>query len=375
MLGAQKTVSHALGFQCRMVQRDSTVLTSTRPISDELRGQPTSRDRDRASFLRCCIDAATWLYTFGGYALAIYLVTRPGWGLPLVGVLLMTHTMILSALLTHECMHGTMGRSPALNAFLGRATTLISGACYVPYTLLRRQHLNHHGNRVGYDGFSVARWVGSLPPPLRAVIIALEWCYFPVLSYIARVRSLVVPFLEERHRRLRKRIALVFLLRAGFYLVLFYISPWSWVGLFASHLAMLTILRIYDCFHHTFDITSLGTSVQRLDGDHEQRNTYSSLISSKHAWLNAIFLNYGYHNAHHAYPRAHWTELSKIDLELYPTSRVHCLHFGDLLHGYHRYRTTRIVKGLGRPKVVDGRLALDGYFGIIMNISFIVYDV
>lgn len=149
MLGAQKTVSHALGFQCRMVQRDSTVLTSTRPISDELRGQPTSRDRDRASFLRCCIDAATWLYTFGGYALAIYLVTRPGWGLPLVGVLLMTHTMILSALLTHECMHGTMGRSPALNAFLGRATTLISGACYVPYTLLRRQHLNHHGNRVG----------------------------------------------------------------------------------------------------------------------------------------------------------------------------------------------------------------------------------
>lgn len=334
-----------------------------------------SHHRRYVRLLRHLVDSVTWLYTFGGYLMSLYLVTRRGWLLPLAGVPLMAHTMILSALLTHECMHGTMCRRLALNVHLGRASTLISGACYVPYALLRRQHLDHHRNRVGYDGFSITRWVASLPPVLRRTITALEWGYIPVLSYITRFRSLAMPFFQAQHRALRKQIAIVLLLRGACYLMLLSISPWSWLWIFCAHWVMLTILRIYDCFHHTFDVIALGTPMPRLERDYEQRNTYSSLISRKHAWLNCIFLNYGFHNAHHACPHVHWTGLARIDAALYPASHAHCIHLRALLHGYHRHRVARILNGLGRPEVIDGRLVMDSYYGIVMNISFIVYDV
>ncbi|CAN7562096.1 fatty acid desaturase [Trinickia sp. LjRoot230] len=324
---------------------------------------------------RRLVDLATVTYTFGGYAFALYLVTRHGWLVPSAGALLMVHTMILSALLTHECMHETMAKSAALNAWLGKAMTLVSGACYVPYALLKKQHLDHHRNRVGYDGFSLTRWVAQLPAPLRQLTIGLEYMYFPVLSIAARIRSLAVPLIEPRHRRLKARIGTVLILRASGYGILFWVSPWSWLWIFSAYLGMLTILRIYDCFHHTFDVIALGAPMPQLDREYEQRNTYSSLLSAKRPWLNGIFLNYGYHNAHHARPRAHWSELPRIDEALYPATRAHCIYFNELLRWYHRHRTARVVNGLGRPEVSGGRLLMDHYYGIIMNISFIVYDV
>ncbi|WP_241294725.1 fatty acid desaturase family protein [Burkholderia stabilis] len=358
-----------------MIRSNPGVSASSQTTHAIARWDADSRYRHQSRLLRHLVDLVTWLYTFGGYLLSLYLVTRPGWMLPLAGVPLMAHTMILSALLTHECMHGTMSKRPALNAHLGRASTLISGACYVPYALLRRQHLDHHRNRVGYDGFSITRWVASLPPALRRVVMALEWCYVPVLSYVARFRSLAMPFLQAQHRPLRTRIAIVLLLRGACYLALLSISPWSWLWIFCAHGAMLTILRIYDCFHHTFEVIALGTPMPRLERDYEQRNTYSSLISREHMWLNRIFLNYGFHNAHHAFPNAHWTDLARIDAALYPASRAHCIHRRELLRGYHRHRVARILEGLGRPEVIDGKLVMDRYYGIVMNISFIVYDV
>lgn len=321
------------------------------------------------------LNLMCFLYAFGGYALSVYLVTRHGWVLPLAGTLLMTHTAVVNALLTHECMHETMSKRAAVNAWLGRATTLVSGACYVPFGLLKRQHLDHHRNRVGYDGFSLTRWVAGLPAPLRAAILGLEYAYIPVLSIIARIRSATIPFIESRHRKLRMRILTVFMLRTSGYLLLLWISPWSWIWIGVSYLGMLTILRIYDCFHHTFDVIPLGSVMPQLDRAYEQHNTYSSILGNGHPWLNAAFLNYGYHNAHHARPRAHWTALPRIDTELYAGSRAHRIQGAQLFKWYHRHRGMRIIKGLGRPEVRDGRLAMDRYYGIIMNISFIVYDV
>lgn len=83
-------------------------------------------------------------------------------------------------------------------------------------------------------------------------------------------------------------------LRGACYLALLSISPWSLLWIFCAHGMMLTILRIYDCFHHTFEIIALGTPMPRLERDYEQRNTYSSVISREHAWLNRIFSTTGF---------------------------------------------------------------------------------
>ena len=295
--------------------------------------------------------------------------------MPMIGALLLAHTTIFSALLTHECIHQTMFKNPRLSTSVGNFMTVLSGACFVSYDRLKQQHFDHHRNRVGYDGFSITRWVLSLPAGARRTVIALEYCYIPILSVIGRWRALVLPFFLPKHKELRPRITFVFVARVSFYSLVFVANPWSLTWIFASWIAMLNILRVFDCFHHTFDIIPLGAPMPRLGRDYEQANTYSSLISRKWPWLNWLFLNYGYHNAHHAKPSSHWLELPSIDRMLYPVSETHCIRCPDLVTWYHRNRIRRIYNGLGRPRISDGKLMIGEFWGVIMNISFIVYDV
>ena len=117
--------------------------------------------------------------------------------------------------------------------------------------------------------------------------------------------------------------------------------------------------------------------IKRNDVVYELKNTFSSLVSRQHSWMNWVFLNYGYHNAHHYYPGAHWLDLPALDALLYPASEAHCFLLPQVLRTYHRHRITRITKGLGTPTYnpKTGRLSTEGYYGIIMNISFLTYDV
>ncbi|MEH2390178.1 MAG: fatty acid desaturase [Nostoc sp.] len=315
------------------------------------------------------------VYTIFGYFLGLYLILLNQAEKNLLGMILITHTSIWSALLTHEFIHETIFEKRSMNRLFGSLMTLISGACYVSFKLLKQQHIKHHCNKVGYDGFSITSWVLSLPASIRAVLITLEFFYIPVLSFISRWRTLLVPLLRPDYKYMRLRIVIVFLIRVTFFSILYLINPWSILYVFLAHIAMLNILRVYDCYHHTFDIIPLGSPVPRLTNDYEQENTFSSLINRKYYWTNWIFLNYGYHNAHHYKPNVPWHELPNLDKAMYPSSEVHCILFPDLIIYYHRNRINRIYKGLGSPTVKEGKLQINKFWGIIMNISFIVYDV
>ena len=109
---------------------------------------------------------------------------------------------------------------------------------------------------------------------------------------------------------------------------------------------------------------------------YEEENTYSNLLSVKYPFLNALVsLNFGYHNAHHLRPSAHWLNLPKIDEVMYPNSDAHVFLLKDILATYHRHRLDRITKGLGAPTIINGELSMKNYYGVIMNISFLAYDV
>ena len=71
----------------------------------------------------------------------------------------------------------------------------------------------------------------------------------------------------------------------------------------------------------------LGTKLKHPGEDYEQENTYSSLFSRVGfgTILNFLFLNYGFHNAHHYLPVAPWYELPAIDAAMFPNSEAHVI--------------------------------------------------
>jgi fatty acid desaturase len=314
------------------------------------------------------------LYVTPGYLAGLAAILQDSASWNLAGVLLLTHCVFLSGLINHELMHHTVFSSRRATELTAAVMSVINGACYVPFHLLRRQHMAHHVDKVGYDGFSISGWVKSRPRPLRAMLIGLESIYFPVLSLIARARLWAYPFIHEKYRHLRKRFVLVFCLRMLFFASLFWLRPLALPLYFVAYLGVITLFRIFDSFHHTFHVVPLGSPPPRLPRSYEQANTFSSLLSRRYPWVNALVLNYGYHNAHHALPAAPWYRLPAIDQAVFRTSEEHCIVARKLLSAYHRHRTRRIYEGLGRPVVRDGRLDLSGYYGIIMNVSFMDYD-
>jgi fatty acid desaturase len=356
------TTSENLKFNTNVCQRKLSVQESIEP--------------EKQNWLknRLILDACVLIYTIGGFFISLYLILVDQVWANLLGMTLMIHTSIWATLLTHEFMHDTIFKKPKINYIFGVLMTIISGGCYFSYKLLKHQHIEHHRNKVGYDRFSVTTWLLSLPAVLKVAFVTLEFCYVPVLSFVSRWRNLLLPMINPQYKNLRLRIIVVFILQSTFFTTIYLIHSWSILYALLAHIVMLNVLRVYDCYHHTFAIIPLGSSIPKLEKDYEQKNTYSSLISRKHYWLNWIFLNYGYHNAHHYKPHAHWYELPRIDADLYQESEIHCILFPDLVLWYHRNRIKRIYNGLGAPNVQEGKLKIDKFWGVIMNISFIVYD-
>ena len=330
--------------------------------------------KQRLVELRPWISALAISYVMIGHlaGVACCLSAHPALHVP--GILLLAHTTVMSGLLNHELMHRAVFRRARTNDWFGAVLSIFNGGCYVQFDLLRRQHMAHHLHKVGYDSFSVTEWVRTLPTLAQAVFVAMEYCYFPVLSLLSRARALLYPFFNTKYASMRLRIALVFCARMAFLCGLYVIQPWSILSFAVAHLVMITMFRLFDCYHHTFDVVPLGSRPPGHPDGYEQERTFSSLLSREHPWFNALFLNYGYHNAHHQLFAAPWYRLPEIDRHMFGGAAPHHILLGEWLRGYHRHRITRIYEGIGRPTARDGRLTTDSFHGIIMNLSFMDYD-
>jgi fatty acid desaturase len=132
------------------------------------------------------------------------------------------------------------------------------------------------------------------------------------------------------------------------------------------------LLRFADCFQHTYDAYPIldETPIPQdklRDRAYEQANTYSDVVAIDAKWLNLIWLNFGFHNAHHERPVAPWYQLPKLHRDLYPDGNAQVVTVGELLRAYHRHRVTRVlaidygeVRAPGTPQRADGFIGAVG---------------
>lgn len=121
-------------------------------------------------------------------------------------------------------------------------------------------------------------------------------------------------------------------------------------------------MRFADAFHHTYEYAIVGQQFPKRDRVYEQEHTFSNFVSVKHPWLNLLFLNFGYHNAHDHNMSVPWHELPELHQKLYSEKGGGLLPLPQLVNNYHRFRLHRLFFGQG-DAIREGGSALDSFTG------------
>ncbi len=309
-------------------------------------------------------------YILVGYGFSVVCVSSQVWAANILGVFLLIHTLMGAAYFTHELVHGVVLRQPRLNAALADVMLFLTGSCYCHFRDLARSHMAHHKNRADFSAFSIADFLMSIPKPLMQSIVVLEWLYFPAIDFILRWFYALAPFFGQARRDERWRNAGLLLLRGSLFIALGWYS-WRAISLyFLAYVCFINILRFMDCFQHTYAVFELGQSLPQYNLEYEETNTYSNLMPGRWRWLNLLFLNFGYHNAHHRLINCPWYLLPQLDAELYKQSDKQHVTLDRLVKNYHRFRVHRLFHGQGTVSGID-ELNLDQFSGGI-GVSFLV---
>jgi fatty acid desaturase len=312
------------------------------------------------------------LYTFLGYIGGIALLTLPHGFLNALGVVLLTHSLIICAYLTHEFMHGTIFRRRRWNVLFGMGMLWMNGGCYYGFQSLTLQHIAHHIDRADVFTFDVTGEIKNLPKLIRLSFLALEWLYFPIVSFWIRWRFITAPWWNPECRGDQSRVALILTIRSILFTLLGLVSVKALLLYFLSYIGMLTVLRWMDAFQHTYEAFRPDTPLPKRDRAYEQANTFSNLLSRRYPWLNLLVLNFGYHNAHHAIMKCPWHSLHELDRNLFQDKAVHYIPIWQQLLNYHRFRITRLFgeQGLGTVVNVNGKSSFENFYGAV-EVSFL----
>ena len=306
-------------------------------------------------------------YTFLGYIGGIALLFVTDIWLNILGTVFLTHSLIYSAYLSHEFMHGTIFKDRRRNVIFGQLMVWLNGGCYYGLQALTLQHIAHHVDRVDVFTFDISAAIQKLATPIRRTIFALEWCYFPIVSFWSRWQAISKQWQNSEQT---KRITGIFAIRFTAFILLGIISFKALLLYFLSYVGMIIVLRWVDAFQHTYEAFPVGTSLPKRDRDHEQLHTYSNLISRRYPWLNLLLLNFGYHNAHHAVMKCPWHSIPELDMELSQNKTVNYISLSQQLANYHRYRVTRLVTGQGNATGEMGNRNYEQFYGAV-DVSFI----
>ena len=284
-------------------------------------------------------------YVFLGWLGSFALMASRSVALDILGVLLCAHTMVLAAYLVHEAAHQTLFFSRRANQWLGETMNCIASSGCASFERIRQLHIRHHLDRadlVCFDFMDLMR----RRPLVRRALQALEWAYIPAVEILMHLQVLARPFFVPAQRRHLPRVLVMFGLRLA---LLGLLASWSPRAALLYGLAVLLelhVLNFFDGFHHTFEQFVVRpeepVSMAGRDRAYEQGNTYSNLVSDRFPWLNALTLNFGYHNAHHQRPSLPWWRLPALHRDLYGGGSLAVMPLRELLATWHRNRVRRV---------------------------------
>lgn len=314
-------------------------------------------------------------FTVLGWPLGIALLGQAHRALNGLGVLLVAQTLVWSAYFIHEFAHNAIFRTAEANERWGTLMSWINGSCYASFADMRRKHMRHHVERADVLTFDAQTFLRAHPALCR-VVLALEWAYIPAVEFVMRGYVIAMPFMSEKKKDARGRVVGVALVRLT---ALALLGWWSLkaLALYAvAFLIFITVLRFADCFQHTYDaypiMDDTPIPIDKLrDRAYEQANTFSDVVSLDAKWFNLVWLNFGFHNAHHERPTAPWYRLPAFHRELYADNYPQVITVGELLKSFHINRVKRVLAsnyGVVQPPGTPGRA--DGFLGAV-GVSFL----
>lgn len=320
-------------------------------------------------------NTAALAFTVFGWPLGIALLGQSAWWLNTAGVLLVALTLTWSAYFIHEFAHQAIFKTPQANQRWGVLMSWINGSAYASFDDLRRKHMRHHVERADVITFDVQAFLRAHPLVRRAVL-ALEWLHIPAVEFVMRGFVIALPFMGERKKAARGRVIGVAVVRLTAWALL---AAWSLkaLALYAlAYLLFVHLLRFADCFQHTYDAYPILDDKpipddKVRDRAYEQANTYSDVVGLDARWLNLVWLNFGFHNAHHERPVAPWHQLPALHHQLYADKSPQVVTVGELLRAYHRHRVTRVLaKDYGAVLPPGTPHRADGFIGAV-GVSFL----
>lgn len=292
-------------------------------------------------------NLAAWTYMMTAYVFGFAAIMAGSPWLNAAGVLLLAHGMVIAAYFIHECAHDSLFMTQRNNRRFGELLLWICGASYSDYEAIRHKHVRHHMDRADIVSFDFRTRLLTYPKLLKLIRV-LEWCYIPALEIMMHALVILLPFVKQNRRHLRKRVVTVFIARIAFFALLASIS-WKVLLLYpVAYMLFLTVMRFMDVHQHTYDLYEMldrpsGSEVAQYDGAFEKRNTFSNVLSLKYPRLNLLVLNFSYHNVHHDKQMQPWYRLPALHKKLYGNNETQVLCFAELLKSYHRYRVQRVV--------------------------------
>lgn len=315
--------------------------------------------------------------TLLGYPTGVALLTHPSWIAKVIGFMMVSITLIWSAYFIHEFAHQSIFKTGAANARWGVLMSWINGSCYALFDDMRRKHMRHHVERADVIAFDVQAFLRARPAWQRKLVLALEWAYFPAVEFIMRAFVVSLPFTNPaKAKSSRLRILAILSVRIAAFAALGWYSPSALALYFMAYLVFVTVLRFADCFQHTYDAypivddTPIPNDKVR-DKAYEQGNTYSNIVGLGNPWLNMLWLNFGYHNAHHERPAMPWHQLPKFHRELYGAQHQQVIPVKQLFKSFHAHRVHRILAShYGEVLPLDHKGRADGFVGAV-GVSFL----
>jgi fatty acid desaturase len=331
--------------------------------------------RNKASILP---NLLAFSFTFLAYGFGVFMLFSQYWFMNVAGVFFTAQALIISAYLLHEFSHWSIFKTPALNRRWGIIMSWINGSCYSTFEEIRSKHMHHHVDRADILTFNVQHLMRDMPAFARNSIMALEWAYIPALEILMHFLMIILPFTYPLFYEKRARLIGIVLIRVPIFALMAWVSVKAWLLYLLAYCIMLTALRFADAFQHTYDVF-LVQDLAQADGKiadgrfsdgklrdraYEQANTFSNLASFQYPWLNILFLNFPYHNAHHERPIVEWHALPKLHQQIFGDSELlPVIPMVKLLKTYHRHRLTRLQSddyGVVNNQTADGFIGAAG---------------